>query len=36
VHLPPDVFRVEELGTPIPAGHPVGPKQPYFPAVAGE
>jgi methionyl-tRNA synthetase len=33
LHLPPEVFRVEELGTPIPAGHAVGPKQPYFPAV---
>ena len=31
--LPEDVFRVEELGTPIPPGHQVGPKQEYFPSV---
>jgi methionyl-tRNA synthetase len=31
LRLPPDVFRVDELGTPIPAGHEVGPKQAYFP-----
>jgi methionyl-tRNA synthetase len=31
LRLPADVFRVEELGTPIPAGHEVGPKQTYFP-----
>jgi methionyl-tRNA synthetase len=35
LHLPPEVFRVDELGVPIPAGHPVGPKQVYFPPVAG-
>lgn len=33
--LPKDVFRVDELGTPIPAGHAIGEKQQYFPAVAG-
>jgi len=27
------VFRIEELGRPIPAGHAIGPKQEYFPAV---
>jgi methionyl-tRNA synthetase len=35
LRLPPDVFRLDELGTEIPAGHEVGPKQSYFPAVAG-
>jgi methionyl-tRNA synthetase len=34
LRLPPDVFRVDELGTPLPAGHEVGPKQPYFPGEA--
>ncbi|MEQ1568325.1 MAG: class I tRNA ligase family protein [Myxococcota bacterium] len=33
LRLPPEVFRIEELGTPIPAGHAVGPKGSYFPAV---
>lgn len=32
LQLPPAVFSVDELGTPIPAGHAVGPKLPYFPA----
>jgi methionyl-tRNA synthetase len=35
LRLPEDVFRVDELGTPIPAGHEIGEKLPYFPAVAG-
>jgi methionyl-tRNA synthetase len=34
LRLPPEVFRVEELGAPLPAGHEVGPKQPYFPGEA--
>jgi methionyl-tRNA synthetase len=34
LRLPADVFRVDELGTPIPAGHEVGPKQEYFRAIA--
>jgi methionyl-tRNA synthetase len=34
LRLPPDVFRVDELGVPLPAGHEVGPKQPYFPGEA--
>src|SRR5215468_2052306 len=34
LRLPPDVFRVDELGAPLPAGHEVGPKQPYFPGEA--
>jgi methionyl-tRNA synthetase len=32
LNLPADVFRVEELGTPIPAGHRIGQMQSYFPA----
>ena len=32
LHLPPTVFSVDELGTPIVPGHQVGPKLPYFPA----
>ena len=35
LRLEPSVFRVEELGKPIAAGHEIGPKQTYFPAVAG-
>jgi len=35
LQLPKDVFRIEELGTGIPAGHLIGQKQQYFPAVAG-
>ena len=34
LRLPSEVFRVDELGAPIPAGHEVGPKQPYFPGEA--
>ncbi|MBM4361997.1 MAG: class I tRNA ligase family protein [Deltaproteobacteria bacterium] len=34
LRLPPDVFRVDQLGTPIPAGHELGPKGSYFPTVA--
>jgi methionyl-tRNA synthetase len=33
LQLGPEVFRVDELGTPIPAGHRIGAKQSYFPAV---
>jgi methionyl-tRNA synthetase len=33
LRLPPEVFRLEELGTPIPAGHELGLKDAYFPAV---
>jgi methionyl-tRNA synthetase len=32
LRLPADVFRIEELGTPIPGGHALGPKGTYFPA----
>ncbi len=33
LRLPEDVFRLDNLGTPIPAGHEVGPNVPYFPSV---
>jgi len=33
LNLSPDVFRIEELGTPIPAGHAIGQKQAFFPSV---
>lgn len=33
--LPEDVFRIDELGVPIPAGHAIGEKGTYFPAVGG-
>jgi methionyl-tRNA synthetase len=36
LNLPTDVFTVEELGTGIAAGHKIGQKQQYFPAVATE
>ncbi len=32
LQLPESVFRVEELGTPMVAGHALGPKGTYFPA----
>jgi methionyl-tRNA synthetase len=35
LNLPESVFRADELGTPIPAGHPISPKRTYFPAVEG-
>ncbi len=35
LRLPPTVFRIDELGVPIPAGHAVGPKQEYFPVPPG-
>lgn len=34
LRLPPSVFTVDELGTPIPAGHEIGQKLPYFPGDA--
>jgi methionyl-tRNA synthetase len=33
--LAPSTFRIEELGTGIPAGHEIGEKQQFFPAVEG-
>ena len=35
LRLPPGVFRIDELGTAIAAGHEIGPKQQFFPRVAG-
>lgn len=32
LQLPKSVFSVDELGIPLPPGHAVGPKLPYFPA----
>ncbi|MFS4460042.1 methionine--tRNA ligase [Bdellovibrio sp. HCB2-146] len=34
LNLPENVFRAEELGTGIPAGHQINAKSVYFPAVA--
>jgi methionyl-tRNA synthetase len=34
LRLPPSVFRLEELGTPIAGGHEVGAKQEFFPIPA--
>jgi methionyl-tRNA synthetase len=36
LNLPENVFRAEELGTGIPAGHVINAKGVYFPAVAEE
>jgi methionyl-tRNA synthetase len=33
LRLPRDVFRVDELGRPVAAGHEIGSKQQFFPAV---
>ena len=33
LRLEPDVFRIDELGRPIRAGHAIGAKQQFFPAV---
>jgi methionyl-tRNA synthetase len=35
LNLPEDVFSIDELGKPIPAGHTIGQKQQYFAAVEG-
>jgi methionyl-tRNA synthetase len=35
LQLPETVFRIDELGVPIPAGHALGPKQAYFPVPPG-
>ncbi|MCK6490721.1 MAG: class I tRNA ligase family protein [Planctomycetes bacterium] len=34
LNLPATVFRVDELGTPMPAGHAIGAMGTFFPAVA--
>jgi methionyl-tRNA synthetase len=36
LRLDPSVFRIEQLGVAIDAGHAIGPKQQFFPAVAVE
>ena len=36
LRLPPDVFRVENLGSGIPAGHRIGTQLEYFPPVGAE
>ncbi len=33
LRLGPEVWSIDQLGTPIPAGHEIGPKGEYFPAV---
>ncbi len=33
LRLPADVWDIDQLGTPVPAGHELGTKQPYFPVV---
>jgi methionyl-tRNA synthetase len=35
LRLPAGVFRIDELGVPIPAGHEIGVKSDYFPVPAG-
>lgn len=35
LNLPEDVFSIDELGKAIPAGHAIGQKQQFFPAVEG-
>jgi methionyl-tRNA synthetase len=35
LRLDPSVFSIDELGKPMKAGHEIGPKGQYFPAVAG-
>lgn len=34
LNLPESVFAIDELGKPLPAGHEIGQKQQFFPAVA--
>jgi methionyl-tRNA synthetase len=35
LNLPENVFSIDELGVAIPAGHEIGQKQQFFPAVEG-
>ena len=35
LNLPASVFSIDELGKPIDAGHRIGEKVQYFPAVEG-
>jgi len=36
LNLPETVWRIDELGTGLPAGHRVEPKTAFFPAAGGE
>jgi len=36
LRLDEDVWSIDQLGTPIPAGHEIGPKQTYFPPAEDE
>jgi methionyl-tRNA synthetase len=36
LRLPEDVWRIDEIGVPIPSGHVIGEKQVYFPPVEDE
>ena len=36
LQLPETVWNIDELGTPIPAGHKIGEQQEYFPAVEAD
>lgn len=36
LRLPEEIWSIDQLGTPIPAGHELGAKQPYFPVVEEE
>jgi methionyl-tRNA synthetase len=36
LNLPENIFSIDELGKPIPAGHLIGEKQQFFPAVEGQ
>jgi methionyl-tRNA synthetase len=36
LQLPEDVWSIDQLGTPIPAGHKIGEQQSYFPAVESD
>jgi methionyl-tRNA synthetase len=35
LNLPEDIFSIDQLGVAIPAGHKIGEKQQFFPAVEG-
>ncbi len=35
LRLPENVFRIDELGVPLPAGHAIGAKQEFFPVPPG-
>ena len=35
LNLPENIFSIDQLGIAIPAGHVIGQKQQFFPAVEG-